>query len=339
MKVAVVGAGIMGASTALALVDRGHNVTVFDPHDVAEGLGSSHGRSRIVRRAYPDPFYTEIMQVAYPMWAELESRAGEAILHECGLLYFGLDSSKTMADVVLSLAANGVLHEVLDAQESKRRFPHLHLDANEIAVWTAEAGWVHAEKAVRASLRLAGITPIREQVSDPRELAKTFDRVCVCAGAWNLEWFSIDATVTRQTFAYVVLPERQVGPVWIEDSADFLYGFPSEPGGEATAKIGVHNPGPVQDPEKTDRPPGEREMDLIREFARKRFGVEGELASAHGCLYTTTPNEDFRFGSEDRLFWGSACSGHGFKFGPWVGKLMADFVEGKRHPSEYPRFT
>lgn len=327
----------MGASTALACADRGHAVTVHDPHQVSHGLGSSHGRSRIVRRAYPDPFYTEIMQVAYPMWQDLHRRAREPVLFESGLLYFGGADSTNLKDVAESLVQNGVPHEVLTAGDSNRRFPSIRLAPHEAAIWTEEAGWVHAEHAVRACLTLAGVEPVARRV-DPRELLAEFDRVLVCAGAWTSKWFPLEATVTRQTFAYVGLQAPQEGPVWIEDSDDFLYGFPSEPG-LASVKVGVHTPGPVQDPDESDRTPGARELALIEDFAKRRFRGATGIRSAHGCLYTSTNNEDFRFGCEgDRLFWASPCSGHGFKFGPWVGKLMADFAEGKDHPSNWPRF-
>ena len=54
-RVAVVGAGIMGAAAAWALAARGAEVTVHEQFALDHDRGSSHGRSRIVRLAYPDP--------------------------------------------------------------------------------------------------------------------------------------------------------------------------------------------------------------------------------------------------------------------------------------------
>lgn len=327
----------MGSATALSLKDRGHRVTLFDPHPPEMGRGSSHGRSRIVRRAYPDPFYTGVMQAAYPMWGDLERRSGAKLLHECGLLYFGEESSETLCNVASSLAEHGVRHEVWDAGKVNAQ-SGLRLRGTEVGIWTPEAGWVHAEAAIQACRLTADVAPIHERV-DPFELLQRFDRVAVCVGAWTAKWFAVDVQVTRQTFAYFGLEQPWEGPVWIEDSADFLYGFPSEPG-VASVKIGVHRPGSLQDPDDPDRTPDPARVNLMGEFVRQRLGGSGRAISAHGCLYTTTPDEDFRFGEvEGRLFWASPCSGHGFKFGLWVGCLMASFLEGSDHPQNWPRFN
>jgi sarcosine oxidase len=81
MKIAIIGAGIVGASTscACACAIRGHEVAIFDQLLPGHANGSSHGNSRIVREAHPDPFYTEIMQAVYPLWQEFQTQANEGI--------------------------------------------------------------------------------------------------------------------------------------------------------------------------------------------------------------------------------------------------------------------
>ena len=70
-----------------------------------------------------------------------------------------------------------------------------------------------------------------------------------------------------------------------------------------------------------------------------RFGMEPVVVETLGCLYTSTTNEDFLLGRVGTHgFYASACSGHGFKFGPWIGRLLADFVEGRDSPDRYERF-
>lgn len=338
----MVGAGIMGASTALALSNRGHQVDLYEQFEPGHDRGSSHGRSRIVRRAYPDAFYTAIMQDGYPMWATLAQRLGEPILHECGLLYFGRADSTNVLDVVAALTQHEVPHRVLSPTEVGSVFPELRLGPSEVGVLTPEAGWVHAEAAVLGSIRLAvdqGVRVVRERIADPQALLEQYDRVLVCAGSWILNWVSLPAQVGKQTFAYVATPQPQAGPVWIADSDAGMYGFPSEPGA-STVKIGVHRPGPEVHPDDPGRVPESDDLELICEFVRSRFSHPAAVVESKACLYTTFADEDFRFGSlGDRLFWASPCSGHGFKFGPWVGSLMADFAEGVRDPSEFPRFT
>jgi len=341
MRVAIVGAGIMGASTARFLAARGTEVTVFEQFEPGHAMGSSHGRSRIVRKAYPDAFYTEIMQEGYPMWAELEAEAGEAILHECGLLYFGKADSADIVSVAEGLKANGVDFETLDSRDVGRVFPGLRLDPDEVGIWTPEAGWVHAERAVRASLRIAqghGARVVQRRIEELEPLEVEFDAVVLTPGGWVSKFVELDVVVQARTFAY--LQAHQSGPVWIDDAPGLHYGFPSEPCGD-TIKIGGHIRGGNFDPDRPDRPVDPANVEAIRELAARRFGLsDAKVVESAMCLYTRTPDEDFRIGRlSDKTVYASPCSGHGFKFGPWVGKYLADLAEGKREATAFPRFA
>jgi len=335
-----VGSGIVGASSAYHLARRGHAVTLFEQFALGHDRGSSHGNSRIVRKAYPDPFYTQIMLDAYPMWTQLERECGSQVLFECGLVVFGAEGCEGMRGVVSALRSLGVEHEVAAAEDARRWMPRLRLAPGEIAVRTPEAGWVHAERAVRHLVTAAaahGAEPRHERVESLESLESRHDAVVLAAGAWNRSFLNLPVEVTLQTFAYIDTP--QPGPVWIEESDDPLYGFPSEPGVDRF-KVGVHGRGAAIDPDASGREPDPAALAAIQSLAVRRFGVsEPVLVGAKGCLYTSTSNEDFLFGRVgDKTVFASACSGHGFKFGPWVGRTLADFVEGKSDPSEFPRF-
>lgn len=336
MNVAVVGAGIMGASTALALTDRGHAVTVFEQHPAGHGLGSSHGRSRIVRKAYVDPRFAKVMLEAYPMWAALEARLGMPILHETGLLFFSDAANPDFGSLVGALEANGVSHE-LDCAE--RVLPQLRLGPRDRACFSGDGGWVRADACVLGTLRLAleqGASLVRAR-AELRDLTRTFDRVAVCAGAWSRSFAPVVPTL--QTVAYLEMGRPVTGPVWIYGEGHNVYGFPSEPAA-SSVKFGVHSAGVPIDADDPTRPIQEGHLEILRSFARDRLGVpDPVLTDAASCVYTRAKDERFLWGQlENRAFWVSACSGHGFKFGPWIGARMADWVEGSSAPDSAGSF-
>ncbi len=318
MKISVVGAGIMGLATAHALQRRGHSVTVYEQFSPGHENGSSHGNSRIVRKAYPESFYTEIMADAYPLWQEFQRRFETQILFECGLLYFGERDSKNLADVLAGLEGVDEPYELVEAG----RFAGPCLDRNQVGIFTPRAGWVHAAQ-VMACLR----DSVHEIRYDPADLVHC-DRYVLCPGRWISDWVpELPVTPSKQVYGYFELESPLEGPVWIHDSPELFYGFPSEPG-SSKVKVGYHAPGATE---------AEQQASLLME-AQRRFG-HARGASLHECWYTNTPDRDFRWGHhQDRGFWLSACSGHGFKFAPWLGEKMADFVEEKDEPERTPRF-
>jgi glycine/D-amino acid oxidase-like deaminating enzyme len=336
MRVAVIGAGIHGSCTALSLADRGHDVTLFDQFGFGPSRGSSKGATRIVRQAYPDAFHAKILLDAHPMWRSLEQRIGQTIYNECGLLYFGSDTDADIVGTAKSLAQLDVPFESLDPKETMRRWPSMRLSGNEVGIFTPEAGYVLADKALGGIRRLAAAQGAQLTEQKVTQL-QGFDKYIVTTGSWIEDFAPFPVEVRRHTFAYI--KGLHHGPAFIEAHPIFPYGFSTEPGAD-TFKIGIHMQGAVPDGPHEDFQPDPAAIELIREAASRRFGIANpEITQATGCPYTVAKDDLFKLKwIDDNAIAASPCSGHGFKFGPWIGELLADLIEGKQTLSDWPEF-
>ena len=321
-EVAVVGAGIMGAATARALAREGVDVVVYEQFRPGHDRGSSHGRSRIFRLAYPSAEWVRLGQEALAGWRALEADSGERLLDLPGLVEIVDDVADSSAAV---LDECGVAWQLLSPDESERRFP-LRLEPGTVAVLQPEAGIVYADRALAAFLR--GLRVEAETwVRSPEDLAE--EVVVVTAGSWARGLLAelgieLDVRVTRETVCYFRLDDPRPVPSIaklrpgthqhaVYALADPMYGL----------KLGCHHCGPEVDPDATGGPEP-RLVAELSEWAAKVFqGVRSEPAAAESCLYTSTADETFVLERHGRVVVGSACSGHGFKFAPAVGERLA----------------
>ena len=318
-EVVVVGAGVMGLAAGRALAQAGRDVVVCEQFELGHRRGSSHGGSRIVRLSYPEERWVRLAQESFPLWRELEAESGSALLDLQGTLDLGDWEPNRVA-----LAACAVPHEVLDAAEIERRFP-IKAEPGGTGLFQPDGGTVHADKALAA---LASGLEIRqrhrvgavEEDGDGVTAGGIRARLAVVtAGAWAPELLGVDATPTAETVSYFDFPEPL--PAVIDTTIGARSGYALlSPGGQL--KAGLHQTGRPADPDETNLPD--------REFAARtaawvlrRFGVAGPATALETCLYTVRENDEFLLERRGRIVVGSACSGHGFKFAPAIGKRLA----------------
>lgn len=315
MNVAVVGAGINGCAAAWALRARDVDVTLIDQFEPGHVRGSSHGRTRIFRLAYPEPHWVALAEEALAGWRDLERECGERLLELYGLIELCSSAAVSSQDV---LAARGIEHRLLEPGEARVAVPD-----GWVALWQRDAGVVRADKALAAFRGELGV--LRERVDSLDDLDA--DVVVVTAGAWIAELVpDVPVRVTRETVAYF----RHDGPplpsiVELDETTrhhamyalhDPLHGI----------KVGVHHGGNAADP-NVEEPPDPVLVEAITAWVAERFpDAEPVPVAVETCLYTTTDDESFVLERRGRVVVGSACSGHGFKFAPAVGRRLADLA-------------
>jgi sarcosine oxidase len=316
-RVAVVGAGIMGSATAWALRERGADVALYEQFELEHTRGSSHGRTRIFRLAYPEDEWVQLAEEALQAWRELERAAGVEVIALHGLVELCVDVESTSRDV---LEARGIDHLLLGREEA--RAYGVDVPNGWAALWQPEAGVVLADRARKAFLDVARVDVRQKRIESLDDVEA--DVVVVTAGPWVAKLVpGVPVRVTRETVAYF---ERSgpPSPSVVELNADTrhhaMYALHDPQHG---LKAGAHNLGHATDPD-VEEPPNEDLVEAIAAWVRERIpGASPVPLAAETCLYTSTEDERFVLERRGRLVVGSACSGHGFKFAPAVGRRLA----------------
>jgi sarcosine oxidase len=318
--VAVVGAGVMGSATAWALAERGVDVTLYEQFEPGHTRGSSHGRTRIFRLAYPEAHWVALAEEALGGWRELEQQTGHQLLELHGLIELCSSPAVTSADV---LASRGIEHSFLTRDDVRRK--GIELPHGWVALWQQDAGVVRADRALAA---FRGDVPIvRGRVESLDDIDA--DIVVVTAGAWIAKLVpDAPVRVTRETIAYFRwggAPAPSVVELDDETRLHAMYALHDPLHG---LKAGAHHAGHEADPD-VEEGADPLLVERIVEWVRERFpDVDPTPIAAESCLYTSTDDESFVLERRGRFVIGSACSGHGFKFAPAVGRRLAALALG-----------
>ena len=323
--VAVLGAGIMGSATAYALARDGRDVVLYEQFEVGHTRGSSHGRSRIVRLAYPEVEFVELAKESFAGWRELEVEAGVELLELNGLLELVGDPAQSSRD---ALEAAGAQYELLPAQAARERWPVGVPDG-----WTAlhqpEAGIVRADLAHRTFVDRAVVHGAQLREHSRVETLDDVDAaaVVVTVGPWVREFFSdLPVHTTRETVAYFARDGTPLPSVVQLDPVTRGHAMYSLHDPVHGLKAGAHHAGARVGPDEEGGPDPQLVEGVASWVARTYPDADPEPVAAETCMYTTTPDEHFILERRGRYVIGSACSGHGFKFAPAIGRRLAQMA-------------
>lgn len=365
--VIVLGGGIAGAATADVLTQQGAQTLLIDQFEPGHDYGSSHGDGRIIRLAYPEPIYLEMAQLAYKSWAELSERAGEPLMQISGGLDCGPVGCRELVELEANYKRYNIPYKRLSAAETAARFPQVHLDEGSEAIFQADGGVVFATPAVKALWQIVaqngGETVTGERIEEivitGRQLrlhsvsGKTWTtrRLVVAAGGWSRQLLGnlnldLPLLVTQEQVAYFSVKDNidhRVGvmPVLIDHhGSNNFYTLPQVdiPG----VKVGWHHTGPEVTLEH--RPPVDtKNVAGTEAFVSRRFPhLEPTAFEVVRCLYTSTPDHHFILDKHPQLpnvVIGTGFSGHGFKFGPVLGQILAALAIDEKPPVALKQFS
>jgi sarcosine oxidase len=361
----IVGLGTAGAATCLSLARRGCKVLGIDAHCPPHNKGSHHGGSRSVRRAYMEgTAYVPMALKSWDLWRRLEKDSGQALLFKTGNLTIGPPDAPAISGFMQSARSFDIPHECLTAEEIQHRWPQFTLPRDFVGGLEKEAGIVIPELSIAtflAEAQKAGAVLVTGQrvnrwtEKTDRIQVHTCDhtyeagRLLVSAGAWTNQLLGLEK--------HLLKPKR-VPVHWIEaprgnhyDMGHFPVNFWQVPlGTTSTApqgyrefytlpvirpgsriKAAFHNGLETCDPATLSQTVTQAERDAINAAMAPFFhGLDLCHLRSEICMYTMTPDGDFYLGRRpgSRHVFGVALAGHGFKFAPVLGEILADVLTG-----------
>ena len=366
-QVMIIGAGINGLATCYHLSKLGiKSIGLIERFDHGHNRGSSHGQSRITRSAYVNEHYVRLMQVAHNhAWPQLEKDANTQLIYPTPGCFFGTPNGK-YKHYEEAVTKVGVNVAPLTPQEARKRFPAFRFENAAGALHDHTAGLVAASKTMQALAQQVQQSHIEththtqvieiDPTQSPIKIATnkgTFltERLIVTAGPWAanlIPQLKTRVSVARQTVGYFKLkgPSQnfQVGtfPVWgyLLNKGDIsYYGLPEF--GREGIKLAHHVITPEDDdPDDVPTQTPQEAIDGLRHFIEEQFTAPIErFINWETCLYTNTSTEDFiidHHPDNANIVIGAGFSGHGFKFGPLTGRILAELaLHGK---SSLPEF-
>jgi sarcosine oxidase len=365
--VVVVGAGTMGAWTALQAIREGRKVTLLDAYGAGDPRATSGDETRITRASHgPDEFYVRWSRAARADWIALGEEVGQECFVQAGAVWFAHREDGFEATSVDTLRRLGVPVERLAPPEAAARWPQIAVDDLAFVVFEPEAGLIRARRSVAAvaarvadlggSFEIAAARPgeadgsrLRDVVlGDGRRIAA--DQFVFACGPWLPGIFPEVAgdliRVTKQDVCFMGPPAGDTRfavpslPCWIDYDASF-YGVPAVDG--RGLKIAPDEYGVPFDPSSDERLVDARSVRQAHAYLGRRFPAlaGAPVVETRVCQYETTPDTNFvidRHPAFDNVWLVGGGSGHGFKHGPSIGRYVTRLLDGHVAAGDELRF-
>jgi len=362
----IIGLGAMGSGIAYQLARSGQCVLGLDRHRPPHVYGSSHGQSRVIRKAYGDDArYVPLVQRAYMAWHELERLCGDTLLTNPGLVLMGTPESQLIVTTLDSAERQRVSCELLDRKEISRRWPALQPDPDMCGVWDPTGGILRVEPCIEALLTAAAGHGAVLKFDEPCESWRAHtngveidtdsgtyraDNLVIAAGPWCgslLAELNLPLWIERHVQLWfapaadpaLLAPDRCPIFSWQHRQGEIFYGFPDLGQG---VKVAHHHSGQRADPNAISRDINDDDVSGVRHLLKRYLpSANGELKNHDVCMYTNTPDENFLIDfhpQHPNVLIVGGCSGHGFKFAPVVGEIARDLLARNRVDAEIEMF-
>ena len=348
--VIVIGLGAAGSAALFHASRAGASALGIDRFVPPHALGSTHGESRIIRKAYPEGSqYLPILNRAYTLWEELEQKWDTRLMHLGGCLTIGHADSQMIQAAHKNAVDGKIRHLLLSADEVHRRYPAYHLTPEQVALVDLEGGYLHPELCVRTHLQKAAAYGARCQFGTPvlscvsrqqghvvvKTDLDTFEasQVILSTGAWTHDFAPVPVVIERVTNSWfmpiegALFTSANCPPFMMEEaSGEISYGCPNLGHG---VKVGLHYAGShVSHPDAIDRTVVPEDRARVHRILKKIMPkAAGVCLKTTVCMYSNTPDKhyliDRLWGNDPHITVGSACSGHGFKVSSAVGESLA----------------
>lgn len=350
----VLGVGGMGSAALYTLARQGLKVCGIEQFGLAHDRGSSHGDTRMIRKAYFEhPDYMPLLHRTYDLWRDFECASGAGLFRQCDLVVAGRADSAVIQGLKACYEEHDLPYERMSGREANLRYPQFRFDDDFVANVDPVAGILYVERCIEqfckqavksgahifSNEKVLSWKAVNGEIQLKTSKREIFSKkLILTTGAWactELAKLNVHLRVWRKVFLWYRSGDSEkyrVGTMptfYIQSGELGFYGFPAMD--EHGIKVGEHQTAePCEHPDSVARDLLPRDTATMKSLLKSYFRDFSPQLTRHSvCMYTMTPDHHFiidRHPRHENVFIAAGFSGHGFKFAPVVGEILSDFV-------------